>query len=104
VLAVVLGYLNFQFLYLFLALAILYGVIISLIAVYLEGIAYKRYPRLASLLKLSLYSFLENLGYRQLNSWWRSKAYVTYFTRKRKWGKSVRMGYKQVSSYPPPAA
>jgi len=104
VLAVVLGYLNYQFLFLFLALAVLYGVIVSLIAVYLEGIAFKRYPKLGSLLKMGLYCFIENLGYRQLNSWWRSKAYFTYFTRKRKWGKSVRIGYKQVSSYPPPTA
>jgi cellulose synthase/poly-beta-1,6-N-acetylglucosamine synthase-like glycosyltransferase len=103
-LALALGYLDFQFLYLFIALAILYGVTVSLMAVFLEGLAFRRYPRLASLLKLSLYSFLENIGYRQINSWWRTKAYVTYFTRKHKWGKLDRMGYRQAKVYPPPAS
>lgn len=93
VLALALGYVNFQFFFLFIALAILYGVVVSLTAVYLEGLAFRRYPKVTSLLKLGLYSFLDNLGYRQINSYWRTKAYFTYFTRKRKWGKMDRMGY-----------
>lgn len=87
VVALSLRLLDFQFLYLFLAVAVLYGVIVSLIAVYIEGIAYGHYPRLPALVKLTLYALLDNLGYRQLNSWWRTKAYVTYYTRRRIWGR-----------------
>jgi len=45
------------------------------------------------LARLSVYAFAENIGYRQLNSWWRAKAYVTYFTRKRKWGEMERKSF-----------
>jgi cellulose synthase/poly-beta-1,6-N-acetylglucosamine synthase-like glycosyltransferase len=87
--------LDFRFLYLFLSVAVLYGVIVSLIAVYIEGIAYEHYPRLPALLKLSFYSFLDNLGYRQINTWWRTRAYVTYHTRRRRWGEVGRSGYSR---------
>jgi hypothetical protein len=95
ILALALGYVSYAFFVLFFSLAILYGVIVSLIAVYLEGIAYRRYPRIRSLAKLGAYSLIENLGYRQLNSWWRTKAYFTLFVRKKKWGEMERKGYEE---------
>ncbi|MBU1669489.1 MAG: glycosyltransferase [Actinobacteria bacterium] len=93
VLALVLGLLNVQFLYLFLALAFGYAIAVSLFAVLLEGIALQHYPRVPALLKLAFYSVAENIGYRQINAWWRTKAFFTLFTRKQSWGAMERRGY-----------
>ena len=98
ILAFALGMIDYQFFILFLSLAILYAIVVSLVAVYLEGFAFQRYPRISALLKLALYSIIENIGYRQLNAWWRTKAYFTYFTRRRKWGKIERFGYDKAKS------
>jgi len=68
-----------------------------MIAVVLEGIALKHYPRIKALLRLSIYSVLENFGHRQINAWWRAKAFVTTFTRRRKWGVIKRRGYAEES-------
>jgi len=87
------GQLGVHFLILFLVVAVLFGVLISMIAVYLEGLMFQRYPKLRSLGKLAFYALVENLGYRQLNSWWRTKAYFTYYPRKAKWGEMDRTAY-----------
>jgi cellulose synthase/poly-beta-1,6-N-acetylglucosamine synthase-like glycosyltransferase len=96
IVALSLGMIDFGFLYLFLTVSILYGVIVSVIAVFIEGIAYRHYPRFPALLKLTLYAVLDNVGYRQITTWWRTKAYFTYYTRRRKWGESHRTRYAEV--------
>ena len=92
ILALWLGYINKEFFYLFLSLAFIYSMVVSLFAVMLEGITLQRYPRIMSLLRLTLFAVLENLGYRQLNAWWRTKAFFTCFTRKSKWGAMEHRG------------
>ncbi len=93
VLAIIFGFIDYQFFVLFIAVAFLYSMVVSLFAVYLEGFAFQRYPRIRSLLWLALFAIIENVGYRQINAWWRTKAYFTYFTRKRTWGAMERTGY-----------
>jgi len=93
VLAVLLHQLDVRFLYLFLAVAVLYGIVVSLVGILLQGVALRSYPRLKSLAKLGAYAVLDNVGYRQLTAWWRTKAYVTYYTRRASWGKVDRVGY-----------
>lgn len=100
-LAFIFGLINIQFFLLFIALAFLYSIAVSLFAVYLEGIAFKRYTRISSLFRLAFFAIIENLGFRQINTWWRSKAYVTYFTRKRKWGEIHREGYGEPEDIAP---
>jgi cellulose synthase/poly-beta-1,6-N-acetylglucosamine synthase-like glycosyltransferase len=95
VLALVLGILNLQFFYLFLALAFGYAIAVSMFAVLLEGIALRHYPRVPALLKLAFYSIVENIGYRQINSWWRTKAFFTVFTRRQSWGAMERRGHQE---------
>lgn len=93
VLAVLLHQLNVRFLYLFLSVAVLYGIVVSLVGILLQGIALRSYPRLRSLARMGLYAVLDNVGYRQLTSWWRTKAYITFYTRRASWGKIDRGGY-----------
>jgi cellulose synthase/poly-beta-1,6-N-acetylglucosamine synthase-like glycosyltransferase len=80
-----LGILSFDFLLLFLTLAIFYGVFLSTASIFLEELTFKRYPKWSHLFKLLLYGVLENFGYRQINSFWRFEALIQYLLGRRKW-------------------
>ena len=77
--------LSFEFLLLFLTLAIFYGVLLSVLSIFLEEVTYRRYPRWRHLGRLFLYAAIENFGYRQLNSFWRVQAMIFYWRGKRQW-------------------
>ena len=55
----------------FMVLAIGLGLMLSASSLLLEEMSFRLYPKLAHLRVLVAAMFLENLGYRQLNSWWR---------------------------------
>ena len=59
----------------FIVLSILYAVLISILAVLLEDIAFRRYSSIRDLGLLIGAAVLENLGYRQLTVWWRVRAF-----------------------------
>jgi cellulose synthase/poly-beta-1,6-N-acetylglucosamine synthase-like glycosyltransferase len=80
-----LGMLSFEFLLLFLTLAIFYGVLLSVLSIFLEEVTYRRYPKWSHLGRLFLYAAIENFGYRQLNSLWRVQAMIFYWKGKRQW-------------------
>ncbi|MCI0658355.1 MAG: glycosyltransferase, partial [Acidobacteria bacterium] len=61
-----LGILNREFFLLFLLVAIFYGVFLSIAAVLLEEISFRRYPGWEDLARLIWYSIWENIGFRQL--------------------------------------
>lgn len=81
---------NIQMFWLFLLLAFLYGVFLSVGAILIEEITYRRYPKWSSVLKLMLYAILENFGYRQLNAWWRVQALFQLLFGENGWGKITR--------------
>lgn len=89
------GLLNVQFLMLFLAVAIAYGMVVSLISVLAEEMAFKTYSSFKDILVLSFYSFLENLGYRQIHGWWQLGGLIDFFKGNKSWGKIVRTGFQQ---------
>jgi len=92
-LAFLLGMLNVEFFLLFLAVAILYGVFLSIAAVLLEEISFRRYPGWIDLTKLILFSILENFGYRQLLSVFKVKSFWDAVRRRREWGEMTRTGF-----------
>jgi cellulose synthase/poly-beta-1,6-N-acetylglucosamine synthase-like glycosyltransferase len=63
----------------FLALAFLYGMVLSLGAVVLEDSAFERNPRWSDLRRIVLYSIAENLGYRQVTHVWKFEAFWSVF-------------------------
>ena len=99
--AFLLGMLNIEFFLLFVAVAILYGVFLSIAAVLLEEISFRRYPGWIDLTKLILFSILENFGYRQLLSIFKVKAFWDVIRRRRAWGRMDRTGFRAAD--PPPA-
>ncbi len=88
-----LNLINLPFFLLFLTLAIVLGTVLSVAAVVLDEIAYRRFPRLSQLLKLIAFGLAENFGYRQLTVWWRARAFLDYWRGNTSWGAMERKGF-----------
>ncbi|MEO7276273.1 MAG: YaiO family outer membrane beta-barrel protein, partial [Vicinamibacterales bacterium] len=82
---------------LFLA-AVVYGALISVAAVILEEVSFRRYPRVTDLLKMAMYGVLENFGYRQLTLWWRLRGTYDFLRGRAEWGTMVRRGFANKSA------
>ncbi len=75
----------------FLALALLYGLVLSLGAVVLEDASFGRHPSWRDLGRIIGYSVAENLGYRQLTHLWKLEAFWRLW-RGGGWGTMERKG------------
>jgi cellulose synthase/poly-beta-1,6-N-acetylglucosamine synthase-like glycosyltransferase len=93
-----LGILNLQFAVAFFLAAVGLGVLLSVAAVFLEELRFRRYPRWLDLLKLTLYGILENFGYRQINTVWRARAIVSFLRKNTDWGAMERQGFDPAKS------
>ena len=91
----VLGILDVQFFVMFLAVAVLYGMFLSIAAILLEEISFRRYPAWIDLMKLLAYSVLENFGYRQILSAMKVKAFWDAIRRRRAWGRMQHRGFRE---------
>jgi cellulose synthase/poly-beta-1,6-N-acetylglucosamine synthase-like glycosyltransferase len=99
-LSFLLGILNLKFFLLFLALAIVYGVFLSVAAILLEEISFRRYPRWEDLLRLLLYGIAENFGYRQILAVFKVKSFWDFVRRRRMWGEMEREGFQAPEGRP----
>lgn len=88
-----LGVLDLQFLLLFVAAAGLYGIFLSVSAVLLEEMSFRRYPGWVDLTKLLVFAVLENLGYRQMLAFFKVRAFLDVVRRRRTWGRMDRSGF-----------
>jgi cellulose synthase/poly-beta-1,6-N-acetylglucosamine synthase-like glycosyltransferase len=86
------GLLDAPFLVAFLTASVLFGVVLSVTAVLLEDLAFRRYPRARDLALLVAVGVLENLGYRQATAWWRVRAFLDHWRGHRQWGAMERRG------------
>lgn len=77
----------------FLMVAFALGATLSLAAVGLEELSFRRYPRLLDLFRLFLLAIVESFGYRQLNSYWRIRGVFSKLFRANGWGKMERKGF-----------
>jgi cellulose synthase/poly-beta-1,6-N-acetylglucosamine synthase-like glycosyltransferase len=93
-LSLLLGILNTWFFLLFVTVALLYGVFLSVSAVLLEEISFRRYPSWMDLTKLLVFGVLENFGHRQMLSLFKIEAFWQVFRRQRTWGRMERHGFK----------
>lgn len=99
-----LGYLSFTitvlagraewpFVLAFLSVAVILGGALSLSAVALEELSFRRYPRMSDLLQLFGLALLENFGYRQLSAWWRLRGTISAIRGVEGWGHMTRKGF-----------
>ena len=78
----------------FLGLAVAAGVALSVAAVALEELSFRRYSRPRDLARMIAAAFIENLGYRQLATWWRIKGLISAMRGDHSWGTLERRGFK----------
>jgi len=92
-LSVVTGRASTSYVVAFLAVAVVFGIALSIAAVGLEEMSFRRYPRYRDLLGLFWLAVLENLGYRQINAFWRLRGVVSKLRGVRGWGRMERKGF-----------
>jgi len=95
-----LGLASGNFVLAFLALAIVFGVALSVAALGLEELSFRRYKHTGDLLQLFWLAIAENFGYRQLNSWWRIRGMWSALRGKTAWGEQKRKGFDRQASTP----
>ena len=77
-----------------LTVSVLYATVLSLVALLVEQLSYRKYRGMRDLL-VSIWAALEeNFGYRQLNAWWRaSGAIAAWRDKPAEWGNMQRRGF-----------
>jgi cellulose synthase/poly-beta-1,6-N-acetylglucosamine synthase-like glycosyltransferase len=93
--SIALGQINTPFALLFFALAVVLGIMLSLLSILIEEYSLRKYPKLRDVLTLILYAVLENFAYRQYLAWVRFKAYFDFLQGKAGWGEMERKGFKK---------
>jgi cellulose synthase/poly-beta-1,6-N-acetylglucosamine synthase-like glycosyltransferase len=92
VLGFFLDFLFLEFALMFLALSVLYGMLLSQMAVGIETLLLSRYPRFRDRIILVVAAFLEFVGYRQILTFERLIATFQVTRRQGQWGTMTRAG------------
>ena len=90
---------NSAFAILFIYVALLLGVLNSVVSVVLQEISGHRYQGLKAWSLLLFTAVAENFGYRQMTVWWRLKGTFDWIRGKEGWGQMKRKG---IGPQPPP--
>lgn len=94
---VLMGWASFEYAVAFFLVAVVLGVVLSVAAVALEELSFRRYPKVSDLLRLFYLGVLENFGYRQLSTFWRFRGTISALRGKEGWGAMVRKGFGPVA-------
>jgi cellulose synthase/poly-beta-1,6-N-acetylglucosamine synthase-like glycosyltransferase len=86
------GAISLPFFLLFLAIAMLYGLILTFGAIALEDASFGRHPGWKQLGRLFRFALLDNLGYRQLTTLWRLEGLWQLVRGSGEWGAMERKG------------
>jgi len=92
--ASILGQLNWKYCGLMVATSVLFGIAVTLLSVLLNDVTSRRYMRGPDLVLLVAAALLENVGYRQLNSWWGCVGTLQAMTGKGGWGTMKRQAFR----------
>jgi cellulose synthase/poly-beta-1,6-N-acetylglucosamine synthase-like glycosyltransferase len=95
--AALLGLLSVELMVAFMIVALLLGILLSVSALALEELSFRRHTSNREAARLLLYAVLDNLGYRQLNDVYRGLGLLDFLRRgKHSWGEMERRGIGQV--------
>lgn len=78
--------------FLFVLLSLAYGGLLSIGAVLLEELTYRRYPAYRDLATLLWFAFTEQIGYRQIVLYYRFEGVLQFLTGSRRWEKVTHVG------------
>ncbi|MGM1045931.1 MAG: glycosyltransferase family 2 protein [Bacillota bacterium] len=85
---------NWQILVVFGLVNLLSGYLLSVGALILEEMAFRRYNKLSDLVKMLLFSALKFVGYHQLGVLWRVQGHIQYLQNNNSWGTMTRQSWK----------
>ena len=94
-LSIILGIGNWQLYGLFFISAILMGILLSSMSILFEELTFRKYTDLKDIIVLFAYSILENLGYRQLHTWWRLRGIWGLIRGETEWGEQKRKKFEK---------
>ena len=94
ILALLLGAVSPIFIAAFLMVAFVLGISLSILAVGLEELSFRRYRHFVDFMQLFWIGIIENFGYRQFVNYWRIRGVFSYFRRVRGWGTMQRRGFQ----------
>jgi cellulose synthase/poly-beta-1,6-N-acetylglucosamine synthase-like glycosyltransferase len=90
IVSLLMGWMNTIFFMVFLFLAVILGVVLSMFALILEEVTVKKYIEPNDITRMMLLAVVENLGFRQLVTFWRLRGLIDLVKKKKAWGKMVR--------------
>ncbi|MDP1891112.1 MAG: glycosyltransferase [Gemmatimonadaceae bacterium] len=93
VLGLMVGAVNAPFAVAFLAVAVGYGILLSMWAIVLEEVTFRRYNARGDLWRLLFFALIEGFGYRQLTALYRLHAFWKVMRGDRGWGVMQREGF-----------
>jgi len=92
------GAVDVAFLWRFVLVAYGYGLLVSLVSLFIEEVSFHRYPRWGDLLRGVAAAVLENFGYRQILAVWQVRGAVGALRgRRAEWGAMHREGFDTVT-------
>ena len=97
---VLMGQFNQPFAILFFLFAVVFGILLSLLAVLLEEYSTRRYPRLRDIIIIVAFGLLENVVYRQWLAVIRAMAFLDLAKGKEEWGEIKKKGFSMESQKP----
>lgn len=92
-----LGMISWTFAGIFFLVTVLLGTALSVLSVGLEEMSFRRYTSFADLMRLFGLAFLENLGYRQLQTFFRAKGMISFMRGDTGWGVQERRGFQRAA-------
>ena len=93
-LAAALGILNWKYFGMMVAVSILFGIAVTLLAILLNDVAMQRYMRGKDLVLLVAVAIFESFGYRQVNALWGCVGTFQAMTGKGGWGTMQRRAFR----------
>ena len=77
------GYLNITFFWYFILIAWGVSIFLTIASLIMQEVFLKKYIAKRQILKIMIYSLVENFTYRPLTVWWRIEGFFRYFTKRR---------------------
>lgn len=93
IMGLALGIVDLQFAWLFFSVVVLYGMLLSVWAILLEEVSFRRYTRRIDVIRLLINAVVEAFGYRQLTLLFRLQAFWKLARGERGWGSMKREGF-----------
>ncbi|MGL5152322.1 MAG: glycosyltransferase family 2 protein [Clostridium sp.] len=94
IISISVGLINIKFMMIFIVLYFTFGLIVSVASIMLENNMFKEKLSLKIIIKLIFYSILEQVGYRQISSFYRLIGFLSYKKRGDRWQKIERTSFE----------